>query len=201
MTDPGTEREARACGDTEIVDALEALQRCDKLLLGRVETHGVAKAARELATVAHCLIAHLRASQPATETDGRTIYTHIKKPAPQPVEGVSDGELATLSIQAMAAAEREGKDLEEQLTASSRALFNLGASRSSAAKDARIAELEEHVRLNLDAAIRAKEGAVTAERERCARVCEEMVADPKCLAHERALLGDAARRIREEPAK
>lgn len=52
------------------------------------------------------------------------------------VEAVStptDGELATLSIHAMAEAERRGEDLEGQLVASHRAIYEAGRSEASGA--------------------------------------------------------------------
>ena len=87
------------------------------------------------------VIAHLRASQPATESGTTRVARALDKflapteeqPAPQPVEGVSDEELNAAYENAWDAT-ASGKEAR-------RALFNLGASRSSSAKDARIAEL------------------------------------------------------------
>ena len=98
------------------------------------------------------------------------------QPEAPPVEGVSDDELVTLF----------DSYVDEQV--GRRALFNLGASRSSAAKDARIREIELRLseatdeiiahpsRWNELKAARVRiaelEAAIRDERERCARVCE-----------------------------
>lgn len=102
---------------------------------------------------------HLRASQPATETASKERVARAldsflaptdPQPATQPVEGVSDEELTAVyytgfrTVQPAAgptATPTHGEHAMMQ-RAGNRAVFNLGASRSSSAKDARIAELE-----------------------------------------------------------
>ena len=177
----------------------------------------------------------------------------LAKPAPQPVEGVSDEELRSVAVLAYdVELERQratGAPISTDAAgyASRRELFNLGASRSAAAKDARTAELEkrptfreaselqsllvavhaainnrtphgpkENARCTIEWIEEAKETIaelrteVATERERCARVCDEAARDvlgqpPAAFVSTDPAVArayeDAARRIREEPAK
>ncbi len=157
---------------------------------------------------------HLGWENQAEEDNGdyltriRQVGELLRKPKPdhQPVEGVSDEELQAIWLAC------------DGIIAPLRKVYNLGASRSSAAKDARIAELEARVRFfdelwtsgtendrdflhtltEYKERAEKAEKATAAERERCARVCESRADALRHLisATVRAY-EDAALRIRE----
>ena len=129
-----------------------------------------------VASLSGLMVAHLRASQPATETGGDDACKRLgidvpawaaevrakvaaAFPDPQPVEGVSDEELtcdadaSATSKRTMAALLRcvDRPDLFDVSLASVLYAFGLRReARSSAAKDARIAELEATAGLAFD---------------------------------------------------